>query len=107
MLIKNTCARLIAIEDVRIAPGAVCEVADSFEQHPVIKNYVKAKMIAIGEDAVEAEKAEPAEVQEAKEEKPSLDKLTKDQLVAMAEEKGIDLTGAATKAEIIALINAQ
>lgn len=107
MLIKNTCARLIAIDEVRIAPGAVAEVADSFEQHPVIKNYIDAKMISIASAEAEEAEEEKKEAEEAEKEEPSLDKLTKDQLVALAEEKGIDLTGASTKAEIIALINAQ
>ena len=111
MLIKNTCARLIAVGDVRIAPNKVEEVADSFAENPVIKNYINAKELRIvdsieeaeAEAKEEAEKAE-AEKAEAEGEKP-LDKMTKDQLVALAEEKGIDLTGAGTKAEIIALIS--
>ena len=112
MLIKNTCARLIAVGEVRIAPNKIEEVPDIFAENPVIKKYINAKELCIVDSREEEDSAEEVENKaETNGEKPeaeaekSLEKLTKEQLVALAEEKGIDLTGANTKAEIIALIN--
>ncbi len=105
MLIKNTGRCLITIAEVQIVPGKVEEIADEYKNHPIIESYARVgKLQIVGETdtAVEVETASS----EDDEDKLDLKKMKKAELIAYAEEKNIDLTGANTVAEIIALLEA-
>lgn len=105
MLIKNTGLCLITIAEVQIVPGKVEELADEYKNHPIIEGYVKVGKLQIVAETNVAEAAATAS-SEGDEDKFDLKKMKKADLIAYAEEKKVDLTGANTVAEIIALIEA-
>ena len=61
------------------------------------------KVTAIGENKAPAAKAEPAKAEAAADVKPSLS-MKKDELLAIAQSKGISVSSKATKADILAAI---
>lgn len=96
MKLTNNSTRMICLASTYIAPGNTAILDDVWENNPVVAAY-----IASGELTTEA-KAE--KVEEKEEEPKALESYTKEELKAMAEEQGVDLTGATTKAQIIALM---
>lgn len=99
MILTNKTKRVICIGNVHIAPGTAGTVSDSFAQNSVIKDYISKGLLACGDDVKPAETASSAGLKEK-----ALEDYTKAELISMAEEKGIDLSGATTKDQIIALI---
>lgn len=105
MQVTNTARRLITIGETRIAPGATVELPANYE-----KNKVVLKLIAqgeLGEGKVETKvSAANKSKKSAGKKNKALDDMTEDELVAYAEGKDIDLTGAEDKEGILALIKA-
>lgn len=99
MILTNKTKRVICIANVHIAPGTVGTVPDSFTKNPVVKDYISKGLLACGDDVEPVKAASPAGLKEK-----ALEDYTKAELISMAEEKGIDLSGATTKDQIIALI---
>lgn len=102
MLLKNKSARLITVDGIRLVPGAVVNLPEK-----LAKNKFVLKLIDKGElvDAAQTEADAKPKKQPAKKGK-TVDDMTKEELVAYAEGKGIDLTGADDKASVLALIKA-
>ncbi len=72
--------------------------------------YTLVKVTAIGEGTKAAEKKAPAKKAEAKEEKAAVKanaSMKKDELLAIAKDMGIEVTAKATKADILAAIEAK
>lgn len=108
MIVTNKAARLITIGttngSVRILPGATVELPKECKNNKVI-----AKMIARQElvEGVQEEKTtEKSQKADQSEKVKTVDAMTKAELIAYAEAKGIDLTGADDKASVLALIKA-
>lgn len=65
--------------------------------------YTMVKVTAIGENKAPVAKAEPAKAEVAADVKPSLS-MKKDELLTIAQSKGISVSSKATKADILAAI---
>lgn len=105
MLLKNISKRLIVVDDKKIIPGRSAEVSDSYADHPVVVDMIANKELAkVGDkDTIPADK-EPSTIPVTEE--VDFKDMKVAELEAYATEHGIDLTGAKTKEEKIALIKA-
>lgn len=101
MLITNKAARLITFGDVRVAPNASVELPKEYENNRIVKKMIEKGELAEGKVETAVTKSKKA----SKKEK-TVDEMTKDELVAYAEGKGIDLSGADDKEAVLALIKA-
>lgn len=99
MKLTNNSTRMICIASTYIAPGNTAVLDDVWEHNPVIAEYIAKGELAVGEKVKVEEK-----VEDEKSESKALEDCTKEELKAMAAEQGVDLTGATTKAQIIALM---
>ena len=108
MIVTNKAARLITIGTTKgaamILPGATVDLPEECENNRIIKKMIARKELVEGvQEEKVAEKPKKA-AQPAKDK--TVDEMTKAELIAYAEAKGIDLTGADDKASMLALIKA-
>lgn len=96
MILTNNSKRVICIGKLFIAPGEAKQVEDSIADNQMISAYMQKGILVKGK--VRKPVAKKAAVV------PALEEASKEDLIALAEEKGIDLTGADTKEEILAII---
>lgn len=104
MNVKNESVTLINICGKYIVPNQTVPIDDSFKDHPVINNYVKANIISIQSDSaktIQDADSTHEEFEKLLENGPSLAALKR-----FAKKYGIGLDDAKTEEEIIAVINA-
>lgn len=108
MIVTNKAARLITIGTsegpVRIVPDATVELPKECENNKIIAKMIARKELVEGAQEVKA--ADKPKKADQGEKVKTVDDMTKAELIAYAEAKGIDLTGADDKASVLALIKA-
>lgn len=102
MLLKNKSARLITVGGVRLVPGSIVDLPEQLTKNKMILKFIEKGELV---DATKADAVAKPKTQPAKKGK-TVDEMTKEELIAYAEAKGIDLTGADDKASVLALIKA-
>lgn len=102
MLLTNKSARLVILDAVQLIPGQTSEVDEMYKNHPVVAAYIQNDILAVGAPVPESKPEKNPE----KKEEPKLESKTKEALKELAKERGIDITGAETKDDIIALLKA-
>jgi len=106
MLLKNISKRLIVVEDKKIIPGYFAEVSDTYAAHPVVIDMIANKELEKVENCKDAATISEETGNDQGSEEVDFKDMKVSELETYASEHGIDLTGAKTKEEKIALIKA-
>lgn len=106
MLLKNISKRLIVVDDKKIIPGYSAEVSDTYSDHPIVLDMIADKELEKAEDTKTTSAANKEIGNSQGSEEVDFKDMKVSELEAYADEHGIDLTGAKTKEEKIALIKA-
>lgn len=106
MLLKNISKRLIVVEDKKIIPGYSAEVSDTYASHPIVIDMIANKELEKVENCKVASIVSEGSSNSQGPEVVDFKNMKVSELEAYASEHGIDLTGAKTKEEKIALIKA-
>lgn len=103
MLLKNISKRLIVVEDKKIIPGYL---SDTYAAHPVVIDMIANKELEKVENCKDAATISEETGNGQGSEEVDFKDMKVSELETYASEHGIDLTGAKTKEEKIALIKA-
>ena len=105
MKITNTGNKILTFGKLTLLPGDYGELPKEYEGNPVIKHFQKSGIVFIGDKAVKAKREKSEElktdVKKTKEEIiAGYKQMKREGLVAIASEKGIEVTDEDTKEKI-------
>ena len=106
MLLKNISKRLIFVQDKKIITVYFAVVSDNYAAHPVVIDMIANKELEKVENCKDAATISEGTGNGQGSEEVDFKDMKVSELETYASEHGIDLTGAKTKEEKIALIKA-